>query len=98
MQLFSGILLFLFVLGVMAIAAYQLIAGKPIEPWEYTVITTAIGVALHNMGYSNGYVAANGVAKDTARAVVEAQANILPSSSSTSTTTTTTKGNQEHAS
>jgi len=71
----SAFFLFALVMCVLGIAVYDKIAGVAVDSTVQAVLASAISVALANLGFNHGIATANGVAKDTAVAMVNAQQN-----------------------
>lgn len=73
----SAIFLFLILCCALFLYMYDKIGGLAQDPTVTGVLTAGISTALYNLGINHGITAANGVAKDTAVAVIQAQSGPL---------------------
>lgn len=73
----SAIFLFCVVMAALFLYIWDTIAGIPVPATDTAVLSAAISTALYNLGINHGIIAANGVAKDTATAVIQAQSQPL---------------------
>lgn len=69
----SAIFLFCVVMCALFLYIWDTIAGIPIPSTDTAVLSAAISTALYNLGINHGITAANGVANDTATALIKAQ-------------------------
>lgn len=73
----SAIFLFCVVMVALFLYTWDTIAGTAVPTTVTLVLSGAISTALYNLGINHGIIAANGVANDTARAVIQAQTQPL---------------------
>jgi hypothetical protein len=71
MQLTAIIILAVIELAAIVLAFIQKLHGMPIDPTAQSIIVAGVGYALTTLGFTHGVATANGVANDTATAVVK---------------------------
>lgn len=71
MQVTSIIILVIIELSAIVLAFIQKLHGQPIDPTAQTIIVAGVGYALTTLGFTHGVATANGIANDTATAVVK---------------------------
>jgi hypothetical protein len=76
-KMLAIIFLFLVLLASLIVAAYDLVTRRALSPEIQTVLSLGVGYCLTLGGIHSGVSLANGVAKDTAAAVVRAQTQPL---------------------